>query len=88
MGAWCGGCWWQSSYWSRSTSPTPAAAECATFPETGKQVCDRFLEYWQQNGGLTQQGLPLSDAFVEVNGADGQPYLTQYFERVRFCWLR
>src|SRR5690349_1489758 len=42
-------------------TPTTAASQtaCVTFPETGKQVCDRFLEYWQVNGGLAQQGLPL-----------------------------
>ena len=63
---------------------TASSAACATFPETGKAVCDRFLEYWQANGGLAQQGLPLTDPFVEVNPTDGRPYLTQYFERARF----
>jgi hypothetical protein len=61
-----------------------AVAACVTFPETGKTVCDRFLAYWQANGGLAQQGLPLTDPFVEVNPTDGKPYLTQYFERARF----
>ena len=68
-------------------APPPAAASaaaCVTFPETGKTVCDRFLDYWQANGGLAQQGLPLTDPFVEVNPTDGKPYLTQYFERARF----
>ena len=31
------------------------------FPETGKTVQGRFLQYWEQNGGLYQQGFPLSD---------------------------
>jgi len=61
-----------------------ATAACITFPETGKQVCDRFLEYWQQNGGLAQQGLPLSDEFQEVSAVDGKTYTVQYFERAVF----
>jgi WD40 repeat protein len=66
-------------------APTPAAAaECVTFPETGRRICDRFLEYWRQNGGLSQQGLPLTDLFDEVNPTDGKTYKTQYFERARF----
>ena len=70
-------------------SATDAAASavgapCVAFPETGKQICGAFLAHWQANGGLAQQGLPLTDAFVEVNPTDGKPYLTQYFERARF----
>jgi len=66
-----------------SADAAPAAA-CVTFPETSKVVCDRFLDYWQTHGGLAQQGLPLTNAFIEVNPTDGKPYLTQYFERARF----
>src|SRR5262245_16153918 len=67
-------------------APSRAAtsAACAAFPETGKTVCDPFLAYWQSHGGLAQQGLPLTDAFSEVNPTNGQVYLTQYFERARF----
>jgi len=61
-----------------------APPPCQLFPETGKAVCDPFLAYWQQHGGLAQQGLPLTDAFMETNPTDGQPYTTQYFERARF----
>jgi hypothetical protein len=71
--------------------PAPAAdaapaagAACVTFSETGFVVCDRFLAYWQANGGLAQQGLPLSPQFFEVNPIDGKTYLVQYFERARF----
>ncbi len=63
---------------------TAVAASCQTFATTGKQVCDPFLSYWQANGGLAQQGLPISDAFNETNPTNGQIYLTQYFERARF----
>lgn len=67
-----------------SANAASSTATCVTFPETGKQVCDRFLEYWQQNGGLAQQGLPLTDVFNEVNPTNGKTYQTQYFERARF----
>lgn len=58
--------------------------ECATFSQTGIEVCGAFLSYWQSNGGLAQQGLPLSPLFVETNPTDGRQYVTQYFERARF----
>jgi len=32
---------------------------CQTFSETNKTVCGRFLKYWQDHGGLTQQKSPL-----------------------------
>jgi hypothetical protein len=60
------------------------AQSCRTFSETGKQVCGRFLEYWTQNGGLAQQGLPLSNEFSEVSDLNGQTYTVQYFERAVF----
>lgn len=69
---------------TRQANGEAAAAACQTFPQTGKQVCEPFLTYWQQHGGLAQQGLPISDAFNETNPTNGQIYLTQYFERARF----
>lgn len=59
-----------------------AADQC--FPETGKCISGLFYEYWLANGGLTQQGYPITDAFDEVNPTDGKTYKTQYFERARF----
>jgi hypothetical protein len=55
-----------------------------TFPQTGHTVTGLFLSYWLNHGGLAQQGYPLTEAFYEVNQADGQAYVTQYFERARF----
>ncbi|HET8628177.1 MAG TPA: hypothetical protein VFL91_12190 [Thermomicrobiales bacterium] len=74
--------------------PTPAApapalppgTPCATFAQTGKTVCEPFLSYWQDNGGLAEQGLPLTDAFMQKSPIDGKVYLTQYFERAVFEW--
>src|SRR5688572_20986245 len=54
------------------------------FPETGKTVRGRFLEYWNSNGGLPQQGLPLSEEFTERSDTDGKLYTVQYFERAVF----
>jgi ABC-type Zn uptake system ZnuABC Zn-binding protein ZnuA len=62
------------------TGPPPAAAQAGerTFPETGFTVRGPFLRYWEDNGGLAQQGLPISAELAE----DGRP--VQYFERARF----
>jgi hypothetical protein len=48
------------------------------FPETGYYVGGRFLEYWQQHGGLAVFGFPVTQQFAE-NGL-----IVQYFERQRF----
>lgn len=55
-----------------------------TFKETGKRLGGRFLDYWQRNGGLAQQGFPISDEFMERNDLDGKTYRVQYFERAVF----
>ncbi len=66
-----------------AASPLAAAAEWC-FPETGLCVGGLFYQYWLDNGGLRQQGLPISPEFDEVNPTNGQVYRTQYFERARF----
>src|SRR4051812_42530550 len=58
--------------------------KCQTFSETGHKVCGRFLTYWNEHGGLAQQGYPLSEEFVETSHLDGKPYTVQYFERAVF----
>jgi branched-chain amino acid transport system substrate-binding protein len=55
-----------------------------TFPETGQTVKGRFLQYWDQNGGLPQQGYPISAEMQEKSDTDGKTYTTQYFERAVF----
>ncbi len=69
-------------------SPAQAAdQECQTF-DTGYSVCGRFLDYWRKNGGLAQQGMPISQIFEEKNAdppsGDGQVHKVQYFQRARF----
>ncbi len=61
-----------------------AQAASYTFPETGKTVKARFLEYWQERGGLAQQGYPISEEMQERSDTNGQTYTVQYFERAVF----
>jgi hypothetical protein len=68
-----------------STSAGPnAAVESRFFPETQHWVSGRFLQYWNEHGGLAQQGYPLTEEFVETNKLDGKVYTVQYFERAIF----
>ncbi|MDQ6739695.1 MAG: hypothetical protein M3021_04830, partial [Actinomycetota bacterium] len=67
-----------------SGQPPGVLQGCRFFPETGKQVCGKFLTYWAAHGGLAQQGLPLSAEFPEVSELDGKTYTVQYFERAVF----
>ncbi len=63
---------------------TYAQGNSRTFTETGHTVSGKFLDYWNNHGGLAQQGLPLTEAQNEVSPLDGKTYLTQYFERAVF----
>lgn len=67
--------------------PTPIPGESQksrTFSETGKTARGIFLDYWDNNGALTQQGFPISEMFTEVSPLNGKPYTVQYFERAVF----
>jgi hypothetical protein len=64
--------------------PAAAQGNSRTFPETGKTVSGQFLAYWEQHGGLAQQGYPISEELQEVSDLDGKPYRVQYFERAVF----
>ncbi|HEX9990951.1 MAG TPA: erythromycin esterase family protein [Chloroflexia bacterium] len=44
----------------------------------------RFLQYWQEHGGLAQQGFPISTEMQERSETDGKTYTVQYFERAVF----
>ncbi|HEX9990048.1 MAG TPA: plastocyanin/azurin family copper-binding protein [Chloroflexia bacterium] len=60
------------------------SAGSVQFKETGKRVGGKFLDYWNKNGGLSQQGFPISEEFMEKNELDGKTYRVQYFERAVF----
>jgi hypothetical protein len=63
--------------------PAQPIAGAAYFPETGHNLAEPFLTYWQANGGLAQFGYPITEIF-ETTLEDGQRYRVQYFERARF----
>jgi photosystem II stability/assembly factor-like uncharacterized protein len=70
-----------------ATVTAPVAATDAPggtfFPETGHNLSGAIARYWAAHGGLAQFGYPQTEPFREVNPADGQVYLAQYFERAR-----
>jgi hypothetical protein len=61
-----------------------AEADSHLFPETGKHTGGLFLKYWNEHGGLAQQGYPISEEFMEVSDLNGQTYKVQYFQRTVF----
>lgn len=65
-------------------SSVSAQANSRYFPETNQTVSGRFLEYWEDNGGLMQQGYPISPEMQEKSAIDGKTYTVQYFERAVF----
>jgi branched-chain amino acid transport system substrate-binding protein len=60
------------------------AAGAQKFDQTGFTVGGAFLDYWNKNGGLAQQGYPISNEFQERSELDGKTYTVQYFERAVF----
>jgi hypothetical protein len=64
--------------------PNATPGESAFFRETGKRVSGPFLAYWRTNGGLAQQGYPLTDAFYMSDSPNGPRRVVQYFERAVF----
>ena len=64
--------------------PATAQSDSRYFSETGHTVKAGFLAYWNQHGGLSQFGYPLTDEFTEVSDLNGKPYTVQYFERAVF----
>ena len=67
-----------------AAQPAAAQPNCRTFTATAKTVCDKFLGYWDNNGGLAQQGFPITEVLSEVSDTDGKIYTVQYFERAVF----
>ncbi len=68
----------------RAISAQDSQKNCKFFEETGKSVCGRFLEYWEQHGGLAQQGYPITEQFQDYSDIDRKLYTMQYFERSIF----
>ena len=76
---------YQQKYPNGAPAQQPnTSAGSQLFEQTGKRVGGPFLQYWRQNGGLTQQGYPISEEFQEKSELDGKTYRVQYFERAVF----
>lgn len=54
------------------------SSSCQYYPETEFSVCHAFLDYFQENGEVSQFGYPISG--VETH----EGWTTQYFQRARF----
>jgi hypothetical protein len=63
--------------------PAPFPPTWRYFPETGHVIAPELATYWETHGGLPIYGYPISNPFSEINQADGNRYLVQYFERNR-----
>jgi len=63
--------------------PSPISMEPRYSPQTGHYISGRFRQYWEEYGGLTTFGLPLTRPFDDL--LPGNRTITvQYFERARF----
>ena len=75
---------WTGRYLTPPADQRASTDNPRRFPETGHTVGGRFRAYWEQHGGLAQQGYPLSEEFQEKSDLDGKTYTVQYFERAVF----
>jgi len=53
---------------------------CRYYSETGYAVCFAFLEFFEENGGISQFGYPISSFEFHDD------LIVQYFQRARFEW--
>src|SRR5206468_705656 len=67
-------------------APFNSSAGELYFRETGHSLRGGFKTFWESNGGLAQDGYPITEEFQEVTPAAGKTYTVQYFERNRFEW--
>lgn len=67
--------------WEYFPKANSAPRGCQFFAETGHSLCEPYLGYWQQNGGLERFGYPVTEPFFET--VEGTKLAVQYFERRR-----
>ena len=70
----------RETYTSTGSLNVNNAFACRTYSETGFAVCFAFLEFFDQYGGVTQFGYPISGFEYHENK------LVQYFEKARLEW--
>lgn len=68
---------WQTSFPPEQIPPP----NCRFFPETSHSLCEPFLSYWINNGGLERFGYPITPPMSEAIG--DWTGTVQYFERRR-----
>lgn len=54
------------------------------FPETGRALAFRFLDFWDRHGGIPLFGYPVSGVWTEEDGQTGEHVQVQYLERAQF----
>jgi uncharacterized protein YkwD len=63
------------------STPARSQGSCRFYGETGRQICDRLLEYWDANGALPVFGYPISDQAGQP--VESRTFQAQLFERNR-----
>ncbi|MCG8347031.1 MAG: hypothetical protein MI924_04550 [Chloroflexales bacterium] len=71
----------QQRPWEGAPKVESAPPGCRYFAITGHSLCEPFLSYWEQNGGLERFGYPITQSGEEV--IEGQRLTVQHFERRR-----
>jgi uncharacterized protein YkwD len=67
--------------WHTFPKVSEAPTGCRFFDVTGHTLCEPFLSYWGNNGGLERFGYPITEPFeMEIGDWSGT---VQYFERRR-----
>ncbi len=56
---------------------------CVHFEETGHNLCDAFEVFWNENDGAGNFGMPLTDAYEEINADTLEPAIVQYVGKAR-----
>jgi hypothetical protein len=74
----------QPSQYPTAAVPDPKDPNVSYFQVVGHTLRGAFRDYWEQHGGLTQFGFPITEEFQEVSPTDGKTYSVQYFQRARF----
>ncbi len=77
----------QGIFWRNLPRVTSDNPDCLSFAETGHTICPPFRAMWEQHGGVTFAGYPLTEPFDISYPGTGEPYTVQYFERVRMGYL-
>jgi hypothetical protein len=71
----------QGRSWDTFPQVDHAPPGCVYAELTRHSLCDPFLSYWREHGGIERFGYPVTEPFIEtVNGWTG---IVQYFERRR-----